>query len=261
MNETKYEDLEKLGQLHIERMLGAGEFSRKGLADAALTLAGELRHHAMDLGMSKATEFSPWIWRLDLVASKLAFLALGPAHEKLHHYEGQWGVDRYHGTKNHGRLRSYHQFRIAYLAGEGLLDLVQQAWGWALQPVVEVVALNLFGNVLVTCEGGSIWRICLEDLQVERIGDTFETLHYKYRGDEPKEDWLVTPWVEQARETLGPLEMGQCYGFDIWPALGGSIDVENMSIKPTREYLALSGDVADQIKDLPDGAKVEFKFE
>ena len=36
---------------------------------------------------------------------------------------------------------------------------------------------------------------------------------------------------------------------------------DNMSIKPTREYLALSADVAEQIKDLPDGTKIEFKFD
>jgi hypothetical protein len=49
---------------------------------------------------------------------------------------------------------------------------------------------------------------------------------------------------------------GQCYGFNIWPVLGGAYTPDNFVIKTLTEWLAVSGDVGKQIKDLPAGTKI-----
>jgi hypothetical protein len=40
--------------------------------------------------------------------------------------------------------------------------------------------------------------------------------------------------------------------------LGGTYEIENMAIKSTLEWLAVSGDVGRQIKDLPPGAEIRL---
>jgi hypothetical protein len=69
-------------------------------------------------------------------------------------------------------------------------------------------------------------------------------------------DWYVEEWVVAAESALGPLREGQCYGFRIWPVLGGSYSVDNMVIKTLADWIAASGAVGRQIGDLPDGAQL-----
>ena len=42
--------------------------------------------------------------------------------------------------------------------------------------------------------------------------------------------------------------------------LGGAYDTANFAMITRRELLAFSGDVAKQVKDLPDGASVKFEW-
>ena len=71
-------------------------------------------------------------------------------------------------------------------------------------------------------------------------------------------DWTGDASIEVAEPALGPLEEGQCYGFRVWPVLGGAYEVENMVIKSMLEWLAVSGDVGRQIKDLPSGTQIRL---
>jgi T6SS immunity protein Tdi1, C-terminal len=240
-------DLEQLGALWVKRYLGAGDGSQRGLVDSGEKLAHRMRRAAMDLGMSRATEFDPWIWRLDLMAAKVALLALGPAGERLRFFENPWGYHQYHGSKHVGQVRDYHRFRIEYIAGEGLVELVRGAWGWALPEPVGIVTMSLFGNLLVECEGGTIWRICPEDLEAEHVTRLVEGLEPRFRDEAFRTDWEAQPWVKAAREALGPLGAGQCYGFKRWPVLGAEYAVENMVIKSTREWIELSGEAAQKV--------------
>jgi hypothetical protein len=79
-----------------------------------------------------------------------------------------------------------------------------------------------------------------------------------WTDEEFETDWTVGAWIEVAEPTLGPLKEGQCYGFRIWPGLGGTYEVENMAIKSVLEWLAVSGDVGRQVKDLPPGTEIRL---
>lgn len=138
-------------------------------------------------------------------------------------------------------------------AGAPVLDVLRRSWAWALSEPMRVLDQNRFGNILVELVGGTIWRVCPEDLTVSKVADSSAQLAGLWADDEFKVDWLVESWVEIAQSTLGPLAEGQCYGFKRWPVLGGTYDVENMAIKSLCEWLDVSGDVARQAKDLPPG--------
>ncbi|HEY7158605.1 MAG TPA: T6SS immunity protein Tdi1 domain-containing protein [Gemmataceae bacterium] len=113
------------------------------------------------------------------------------------------------------------------------------SWSWVLSGALRVLAQNSFGNLLVELADGSIWRVCPEDLDTSKVAES--------------ENELAELWAALER-----LEKGQCYGFKIWPVLGGTYEVENMAIKSMMEWLAVSGDAARQIRDLPPGPQVRL---
>ena len=138
-----------------------------------------------------------------------------------------------------------------------VLEVLRTKWSWVLQPeATRVLAQNRFGNVLVELNDGSIWRVCPEDVTAAKVAESEGAIPELWADQEFQTDWAGDAWIEVAEPVLGPLEEGQCYGFKIWPVLGGAYEVENMAIKSTVEWLAVSGDVGRQIKDLPHGAQI-----
>ena len=141
-----------------------------------------------------------------------------------------------------------------------MIETINSAWSWIGLDARDVVASNAFGNVIVHAADGAYWRICPEELSCERIAANEAEYQELLGDDEFVADWEMNELVELARETLGPLAPGQCYCLKIPAVLGGSYTAINLGVNSRIEVIGFSGDVAEQIKDLPDGAKVEFVF-
>jgi len=73
-------------------------------------------------------------------------------------------------------------------------------------------------------------------------------------------DWRMTRLVEIAQATLGPVDADSCYCLKMPAALGGAYDAVNVGTITRRELLAFTGDVAEQLKDVPDGANIKFEW-
>jgi hypothetical protein len=73
-------------------------------------------------------------------------------------------------------------------------------------------------------------------------------------------DWEMARLVEQARQKLGPLAAGRCYCLKVPAVLGGSYAADNMGTISRSELISFSGDLAEQIRDVPDGSHIKIKF-
>ena len=65
--------------------------------------------------------------------------------------------------------------------------------------------------------------------------------------------------VTKAQEHLGPLSEGRKYCLVTPGVLGGEYAISNIKTAPLVELVRISGDLASQIKDLPDGAQIQLK--
>ena len=140
-----------------------------------------------------------------------------------------------------------------------LLRVIRESWGWTGLDPVEVVDENDFGNVIVRDASGSYWRIVPEDLSCEVVAENRAALDTLSRDQVFLKDWYMESLVADAVRVHGPLEGGRKF-FLLTPGpLGGAYDSKNVRTAPVEEVLGLAGDIARQIKDLPDGAKVEIK--
>lgn len=143
-------------------------------------------------------------------------------------------------------------------SSEAAIDVLHTHWAWALSGSARLIAQNHFGNLLVELIDRSVWRICPEDLSASKLAESAAELSVLWADDEFKADWTVENWVDAAKSKLGQLGEGQCYGFRVWPVLGGEYSAENMVVKSLVEWLAVSGDVGRQVKDLPPGTPIRL---
>ena len=140
-----------------------------------------------------------------------------------------------------------------------IVEEIRESWGWVGIDPIEVVGENDFGNLMIKDVEGKYWRLCPEDVYCEVVAENREKLDALSTDQEFLEDWYMKALVEVAKDTLGPLEEGRKYYLVIPGALGGEYVISNIKTAPLVEIIRYSGDVGEQIKDLPDGAQINLK--
>ena len=141
-----------------------------------------------------------------------------------------------------------------------LLESIQEGWGWAIGTPERVVAVNSFGNVIVQTSKGQFYRIIPENLECVFLCDSEDTLAKVMEESKFSFDWDMKLLRDQAERALGKLTTNECYHLVIPATLGGAYALSNIKKISIGEWLSFSGYVAHQIKDLPDGTRVAFKW-
>lgn len=142
---------------------------------------------------------------------------------------------------------------------DDVLAVLRADWAWILPDPRRIISVNAFGHVLVECGDATVWRVTPEYLLAEPAAPDAARLEALSSDPAFQADVAaVAQWAADAGAAIGPLAPGQCYGFRIWPALGGAFGIDNLVIKSLTDWLGASGSIAFQIKDLPEGTAVKI---
>ena len=139
-----------------------------------------------------------------------------------------------------------------------LVATIKAAWGWAGIEPVQIVGDNLFGNLIVKDSLGRYWRLCPEDLYCKVIARDRAELDALSSEQQFLHDWYAVELVTSAKAALGPLKPGYRYGLKIPGPLGGEYGGSNFASLPSNELVAVSGHIAEQVAQLPEGAGVKL---
>lgn len=141
-----------------------------------------------------------------------------------------------------------------------LLNAVRLAWGWVGIEPKQVVAVNAFGNLLLRDTAGRYWRICPEELFAKIVADNEQSYNALMADADFLENWEMVRFVEIAVRNLGATDTGKCYCLKLPGILGGEYQPENFGVITIEELILSSGDIAQQIKDVPDGRTVQIQI-
>lgn len=139
-----------------------------------------------------------------------------------------------------------------------LIDVVRGAWGWSGISPAEIIGDNEFGNLLIRDSANCYWRLCPEELCCNVVARSRQELDVLSRDQAFLGDWYMSALVDAAFQKLGVLPEGRKYCLKVPAPLGGDYDGDNLATIRLDELIRVSGDIALQIKDLPDGAQVRL---
>jgi hypothetical protein len=140
-----------------------------------------------------------------------------------------------------------------------IIEEIQKSWGWVGIDPIEVVGENDFGNLMIKDSEGKYWRLCPEDIYCRVVANNREELDQMSTDQEFLADWYMQGLMEQAVEKLGTLEADRKYCLVTPGPLGGEYSASNIQTAPLIEIVRLSGYLGEQIKDLPEGAKIKLE--
>jgi hypothetical protein len=141
-----------------------------------------------------------------------------------------------------------------------MLATIRKAWGWSGLEPSELIAINSFGHLIIRDIDGHYWRIIPEEADCRVIAETQHEYNELLKQDEFLIDWEMEAVTDIAQDKFGPTGAGRCYCLKMPAVLGGEYAAENIATVSVDELIAFAGDLARQIKDIPDGAEIELKF-
>ena len=141
-----------------------------------------------------------------------------------------------------------------------MISEIRDSWGWVGIDPVEIVSENDFGNLIIRDNNSTFWRLCPEDVYCEVIAKNSHELDELFKDQEFIVDWNMSTLVDAAQNSIGFLTEGRKYCLVIPGIFGGAYDVSNIKSVPLVELIRFSGDIGKQVRDLPDGQKIELKI-
>lgn len=96
--------------------------------------------------------------------------------------------------------------------------------------------------------------------QIKKIADSLEEFKKLLDDDINVDNWFLATLVDELISNGMTLKENEVYSFKKLPALGGEYSVNNIEVTDISVHFGLIGNIAEQIKDLPDVTKVNFKL-
>ena len=139
-----------------------------------------------------------------------------------------------------------------------LVALFNEHWGWSGHAASRVRATSPMGHVLFSDENDRFFYLDPDGMMIVPLGSKDDAQAHL---DEPEanELWWGGDLVAKARELLGEAPEGSVYTLKPHAMVAGEYAPENMCILPLEELIAFSGDIARQLKDLPEGAQIRLE--
>jgi hypothetical protein len=141
-----------------------------------------------------------------------------------------------------------------------VIQTIRESWGWTGLSPAAVIASNLFGNLIVRAEDDVFWRICPEDLSCKVVASDQNAFQLLWRSDDFQNDWQMIRLVGRAINLFGSLTDDRCYCLKLAAPLGGRYEAQNLGTITQKEVIAASGNIAEQIRNHPDGATIGIKI-
>ena len=130
-----------------------------------------------------------------------------------------------------------------------------ESWTWLPIEGMSPFLCNAFGEIFLEAEDG-IYFLAIIDGKLDKVCDTKEELQHILNTREGQEHYLWSV-VIKANYDLGmrPKE-NEVFDFKVLPALGGELKPENISLCDFIVTSNITGQIHNQIKDLPPGTPI-----
>jgi len=139
-----------------------------------------------------------------------------------------------------------------------------EAWRWLIPAPWKSIVCSMFGGLFLETDEGVLWLEC-PTAEIVRVSDTSTSFNQFMRGTRDDawwntiREWFLPEFVYELHAAGKVPGAGQCFGLTILPIFeGGKYDVGNVWVAPIREWLLYTGSMHLQLKDIPDGGKVEI---
>jgi len=141
------------------------------------------------------------------------------------------------------------------------IEDILSCWTWKTAGMKTVALVSVLGDLFLVGEDDAVYWLQTDGGDLKKVADSLQQFE-QYLDDEEKVDnWFLPLLVEQLITAGKTLKENEVYSFKKMPVIGGEYSVDNIEPTDMSVHFAFTGQISKQIKDLPDGARVNIKYE
>jgi GNAT superfamily N-acetyltransferase len=138
-------------------------------------------------------------------------------------------------------------------------DSLLEFWRWLLPATHRPLFANALGDLFLADPDGQVLWLDVGSGQVEAVATSEAEFDRAAADPENAGLWFGAALVEDLREAGKVLGPGECYSYLQLPLLGGEYEPGNFKVADLVTHFRVWGPIHEQLRDLPDGATVEFE--
>ena len=139
-----------------------------------------------------------------------------------------------------------------------LVEVVNEAWGWTGLTATRIVAQSPMGHLVLSDTEDGFFYLDPDGMAVIPLGHEAEAKAH-LASAEAKELWSGGALVAEAQKRFGEPPDGSVFTIKPHAMIEGRYEPESLCVMPLDELIRFTGDVAQQIKDLPDGSQIQIE--
>ena len=133
-----------------------------------------------------------------------------------------------------------------------------ESWIWLIGTDKRPILMSSIGDLFLTDKNGVCYWLNVGDGTVEKVADSITQFKEKLQDESQVDEWFLIGLVEELKEKGLELTDKHLYGYKKLPSLGGEYNAENFELTDIEVHFEFCGQIHKQIKDLPDGTKVNI---
>ena len=133
---------------------------------------------------------------------------------------------------------------------------ILESWNWLIGNDKTPILVSSIGDVFLEDRNEKIYWLNVGEGIIEKVAENKAAFKEKLNNKEVVNEWFLVELVAELKKGGMELTENKLYGFKKLPVLGGDYEVANFELTDIEVHFDLSGQIHKQVKDLPNGTKV-----
>ena len=136
------------------------------------------------------------------------------------------------------------------------LEDIRSDWQWKLTDQKDIVIVSLMGDIFLTGNNDEINWPETGTGRLRSVAKNLEEFESLLNNQTLVDSWLLPSLIKQLSNQGKIPNENEVYSFKIMPALGGGYSIDNFDTTDISVHFSITGQIHQQIKDLPDGTRI-----
>ena len=132
-------------------------------------------------------------------------------------------------------------------------------WRWLVPDTHQPLFATALGDLFLTRPDGQVLWLDMGVGQLRPVAADVAEFGRLATSPDDGDFWFGGPLVDRLVEAGKVRAPGECYSYLTLPMLGGEYELANFRTYDVVRHFQVWGPIHEQLRDLPDGATVEFK--
>lgn len=139
---------------------------------------------------------------------------------------------------------------------ENSSDRLIHYWKWLIGTDKTLILVSSIGDLFLRDVKNRVYWLNTGDATITEVADGIDAFKAKLQDQDVVSDWFLVDLITALKTDGNKLEAGQVYSYKKLIVLGGDYSPGNFEPTDIEVHFSISGQIHQQVKNLPPGTKI-----